>query len=38
MDRQRLEGSGERLGPDLICPRTGERYHEIEPNRLVAEP
>ena len=29
--------SGERLGPDLICPRTGERYHEIEPDRLVAE-
>ena len=29
--------SGERLGPDLVCPRTGERYHEIEPDRLVAE-
>ena len=29
--------SGERLGPDLICPRSGERYHEIEPDRLVAE-
>ena len=29
--------SGERLGSDLVCPRTGERYHEIEPDRLVAE-
>jgi UDP-2-acetamido-3-amino-2,3-dideoxy-glucuronate N-acetyltransferase len=28
--------SGERLGSDLVCPRTGERYHEIEPDRLVA--
>ncbi len=28
--------SGERLGPDLTCPRTQERYHEIEPDRLVA--
>jgi UDP-2-acetamido-3-amino-2,3-dideoxy-glucuronate N-acetyltransferase len=28
--------AGERLGPDLICPRTGERYQEIEPDRLVA--
>lgn len=28
--------SGERLGPDLICPRTAERYQEIEPDRLVA--
>jgi UDP-2-acetamido-3-amino-2,3-dideoxy-glucuronate N-acetyltransferase len=26
--------SGERLGPDLICPRTGERYREIGPDRL----
>jgi predicted dehydrogenase/serine acetyltransferase len=26
--------SGERLGPDLICPRTGEHYREIEPDRL----
>jgi UDP-2-acetamido-3-amino-2,3-dideoxy-glucuronate N-acetyltransferase len=22
--------SGERLGPDLICPRTGERYRELD--------
>jgi UDP-2-acetamido-3-amino-2,3-dideoxy-glucuronate N-acetyltransferase len=28
--------SGERLGPDLVCPRTGERYRELEPDRLEA--
>jgi UDP-2-acetamido-3-amino-2,3-dideoxy-glucuronate N-acetyltransferase len=27
--------AGERLGPDLVCPRTGERYRELEPDRLV---
>lgn len=27
--------SGDRLGPDLICPRTGERYRE-EDGKLVA--
>ncbi len=27
--------AGERLGPDLVCPRTGERYRESE-DRLVA--
>lgn len=26
--------TGERLGPDLICPRTGRRYAEISPDRL----
>jgi UDP-2-acetamido-3-amino-2,3-dideoxy-glucuronate N-acetyltransferase len=28
--------AGEILGPDLICPRTGERYRE-EPDRLLLE-
>ena len=27
--------SGERLGPDLICPRTGERYRETEGRLIV---
>jgi UDP-2-acetamido-3-amino-2,3-dideoxy-glucuronate N-acetyltransferase len=26
--------AGERLGPDLICPRTGRRYRELA-DRLV---
>lgn len=26
--------SGDRLGPDLICPRTGQRYAETGPERL----
>lgn len=26
--------SGDRLGPDLVCPRTGQRYAEIAPDRL----
>ena len=28
--------SGERLGDDLVCPRTGERYRLEDPGRLVA--
>jgi UDP-2-acetamido-3-amino-2,3-dideoxy-glucuronate N-acetyltransferase len=27
--------AGERLGPDLICPRTGRRYREINKDKLV---
>lgn len=27
--------SGERLGSDLTCPRTGEQYQELSANRLV---
>jgi hypothetical protein len=27
--------SGERLGADLICPRTGHRYQVVERDRLV---
>ena len=27
--------SGDRLGPDLVCPRTGEVYHETGGTRLV---
>ena len=26
--------TGERLGPDLVCPRTGERYRETGPETL----
>lgn len=26
--------SGDRLGPDLVCPRTGQRYAEIATDRL----
>ncbi|MGH8991770.1 MAG: acyltransferase, partial [Acidimicrobiia bacterium] len=26
--------SGERLGPDLVCPRTGNRYTEVARDRL----
>lgn len=25
---------GERLGPDLVCPRSGRRYHESGPDRI----
>ena len=28
--------TGDRLGPDLICPRTGERYQEVAAEQLVA--
>ena len=28
--------SGERLGPDLTCPRTGETYRETDGGRLEA--
>lgn len=27
--------SGERLGPDLVCPRSGERYAERDASKLV---
>lgn len=27
--------AGERLGPELVCPRTGRRYSEEAPDRLV---
>jgi UDP-2-acetamido-3-amino-2,3-dideoxy-glucuronate N-acetyltransferase len=27
--------AGERLGPDLVCPRTGRRYRELADDRLV---
>lgn len=30
--------TGERLGPNLICPATGRRYREIEPGRLEEDP
>lgn len=29
--------TGERLGPDLVCPRTGERYREAETGLIVAD-
>jgi UDP-2-acetamido-3-amino-2,3-dideoxy-glucuronate N-acetyltransferase len=25
---------GEKLGPDLVCPATGQRYREVGPNQL----
>lgn len=30
-----MSRSGERLGPDLVCPRSGERYAERDASRLV---
>ena len=27
--------AGERLGPDLVCPRTGRRYRQIDDTTLV---
>ena len=27
--------AGERLGPDLVCPRTGQRYRELGPDQLI---
>ena len=27
--------TGDRLGPDLVCPRTGERYQEVAEGQLV---
>ena len=30
--------AGERLGPDLICPREGRQYHEIEAEKLEELP
>jgi UDP-2-acetamido-3-amino-2,3-dideoxy-glucuronate N-acetyltransferase len=29
-----MSHAGERLGPDLVCPRTGQRYREAGPDRL----
>ncbi len=25
---------GEKLGPDLVCPATGQRYREVGPDQL----
>jgi UDP-2-acetamido-3-amino-2,3-dideoxy-glucuronate N-acetyltransferase len=30
-----MSRAGEKLGADLICPRTGEQYRETGPNQLV---
>jgi UDP-2-acetamido-3-amino-2,3-dideoxy-glucuronate N-acetyltransferase len=30
-----MSREGEKLGPDLVCPRTGERYREVGADRLV---
>ncbi len=30
-----MSRAGEKLGPDLICPRTGEQYFEHEPGKLA---
>ena len=29
-----MSHEGERLGPDLVCPRSGRRYREIGPDRI----
>jgi UDP-2-acetamido-3-amino-2,3-dideoxy-glucuronate N-acetyltransferase len=29
-----MSRSGERLGPDLVCPRDGSRYEEVAPDHL----
>jgi UDP-2-acetamido-3-amino-2,3-dideoxy-glucuronate N-acetyltransferase len=33
-----MSRAGERLGPDLICPRDGSRYREVAPDRLEPTP
>jgi UDP-2-acetamido-3-amino-2,3-dideoxy-glucuronate N-acetyltransferase len=33
-----MSRAGERLGPDLVCPRDGSRYREIAPDRLELSP
>jgi UDP-2-acetamido-3-amino-2,3-dideoxy-glucuronate N-acetyltransferase len=33
-----MSRSGEKLGPDLVCPRDGTRYREIEGGRLEEIP
>ena len=33
-----MSRAGERLGPDLVCPRDGSRYREIAPDRLEPTP
>jgi UDP-2-acetamido-3-amino-2,3-dideoxy-glucuronate N-acetyltransferase len=30
-----MSRTGERLGKDLVCPRSGERYREMSPSKLV---
>jgi len=29
-----MSRDGERLGPDLVCPRSGRRYCQIGPDRI----
>jgi UDP-2-acetamido-3-amino-2,3-dideoxy-glucuronate N-acetyltransferase len=29
-----MSHAGEQLGPDLVCPRSGRRYHEFGPDRI----
>ena len=29
-----MSHDGERLGPDLVCPRSGRRYRQLAPNRI----
>ncbi|HEV3176235.1 MAG TPA: Gfo/Idh/MocA family oxidoreductase [Stellaceae bacterium] len=33
-----VSAAGERLGPDLVCPRTGERYRKAASGLVVATP
>ncbi len=30
-----MSQAGEKLGPDLVCPQTGERYRLVDPERLT---
>jgi len=29
-----MSHAGEKLGPDLVCPRSGRRYREAGPERI----
>ena len=35
--RAAVESSGERLGPDLVCPRTGQRHRKTESGVVPAD-
>ena len=33
-----MSHAGEKLGPDLVCPREGRRYREVSPDQLEEIP
>lgn len=33
-----MSHAGEKLGPDLVCPREGRRYREVGPDQLEEIP